>query len=125
MELLGPGAPGIDLIEIDRIEQALERTPRLAERLFTAGEREYAAARGRPGRHLAARFAAKEAAIKSLGGGVAPVEIEVEVTPEGPPALRLHGRARERAAELGVELRVSLTHSNELAAAVVVASPAG
>ena len=58
---------GIDLLEIARLERALERHPRLAERVFTEAERDYAAARARPGRHLAARFAAKEAVVKALG----------------------------------------------------------
>ncbi len=58
---------GIDLLEIERLEAALERRPRLAERLFTAGEREYAAGKARPGQHLAARFCAKEAVAKALG----------------------------------------------------------
>lgn len=116
--------PGIDLIEIERVERALERRPRLAERLFTERERAYAAARRRPGRHLAARFAAKEAAIKALGGGVPPRAIEVVIGPGGAPYLRLRGRARARAHELGVELRVSLTHSRQLAAAMVLAAPA-
>ena len=70
-------AVGIDLIEIERLERALERRPRLADRLFTAGELAYARGRARPGRHLAARFAAKEAVIKALGTGVPPREIEV------------------------------------------------
>ena len=70
-------AVGIDLIEIDRVERALERRPRLAERLFTPAELAYAQGRARPGRHLAARFAAKEAVIKALGQGVPPNEIEV------------------------------------------------
>jgi holo-[acyl-carrier protein] synthase len=52
---------GIDLLEIERLERALNRTPRLAERLFTEAERAYAASRGRPGQHLAARFCAKSA----------------------------------------------------------------
>ena len=57
---------GIDLLEIDRLERALARRPRLAERLFTDGERAYAAgARGRR-MHLAARFCAKEAVAKAL-----------------------------------------------------------
>src|SRR5919108_277013 len=68
---------GIDLIEIKRVERALERRPRLAERLFTEGELAYARERARPGRHLAARFAAKEAVIKALGQPVPPREIEV------------------------------------------------
>jgi holo-[acyl-carrier protein] synthase len=110
---------GIDLLEIDRMERALERHPRLAERIFTAAEREYAAARARPGRHLAARFAAKEAVVKALGmsGGFGLREIEV-VAGE-PPTVRLSGRAREAAA--GREVDVSLTHSRDSAAAVAVA----
>lgn len=78
-------------------------------------------ARRRPGRHLAARFAAKEAVIKALAVPLAPAEIEVVAGP--PPQLRLHGKAAERAGELGVALAVSLTHSRENAAAVVVARP--
>ena len=58
---------GIDLLEIERLERALERRPRLAERVFTDAERDYAAARARPGMHLAARFCAKEAVAKALG----------------------------------------------------------
>ena len=108
---------GIDLIEIDRVERALERRPRLAERLFTDGELAYARDRARPGRHLAARFAAKEAVIKALGRPVAPREIEV-VSGE-PPAVRLHGRAAELAG--GGEVVISLTHSRETAAAVAIA----
>jgi holo-[acyl-carrier protein] synthase len=110
---------GIDLLEIDRMERALERHPRLAERVFTSAEREYAAARARPGRHLAARFAAKEAVVKALGlsGGFGFREIEV-IAGE-PPTVRLSGRAAEAARGLRVD--VSLTHSRENAAAVAVA----
>jgi holo-[acyl-carrier protein] synthase len=113
---------GIDLLEIERLERALERTPRLAERLFTPGEREYAASRGRPGQHLAARFCAKEAVAKALG-----VESwnfhEVEVIGTGgPPQIKLSGSAAERAAELGVRIEVSLTHTDHEAAAVAIAS---
>ena len=112
---MAPGV-GIDLIEIERIERALERRPRLAERLFTADEIAYAADRARPGRHLAARFAAKEAVIKALGTSVAPGEIEV--VPGEPPTIRLHGRAAKAAADR--EISISLTHSSETAAAVAL-----
>lgn len=112
---------GIDLIEIERVERALERRPRLAQRLFRPDELEAAEKRSRPGRHLAARFAAKEAAIKALGGGCAPRDIEVRGSE--PPTLLLHGRARRRAELRGVDLVVSLTHSRASAAAVVLASP--
>jgi holo-[acyl-carrier protein] synthase len=111
---------GIDLLEIDRLERALTRRPRLAERLFTAGERAYAATRGRPAQHLAARFCAKEAVFKALGLEVLrPLEIEVA---GGGAETRvvLHGAAGERARELGVSVEVSLTHSRQTAAAVAV-----
>jgi holo-[acyl-carrier protein] synthase len=112
---------GIDLIEIERIERALERRPRLAARLFTPAEIEYAEARARPGRHLAARFAAKEAVIKALATPVPPGEIEIE--PGEPPRVRLHGRAAETAS--GARISISLTHSREAAAAVALATEPG
>jgi holo-[acyl-carrier protein] synthase len=107
---------GIDLIEIERVERALERRPRLAERLFTPAELSYAGNRARPGRHLAARFAAKEAVIKALGQPVSAREIEVESGE--PPRVRLHGRAAELAGDR--EIAISLTHSRESAAAVAI-----
>lgn len=111
---------GIDLLEIGRMERALERHPRLAERVFSAAEREYAAARARPGRHLAARFAAKEAVVKALGlsGGFGLGEIEV-IAGE-PPTVSLSGRAAEAAR--GEDIEISLTHSRDYAAAVAVRS---
>jgi holo-[acyl-carrier protein] synthase len=120
-----PAGIGIDLLEIGRLERALKRRPRLAERVFTDGELAYANSRRRPGRHLAARFAAKEAALKALGGGALSLrEIEVTGGDEEAPRLRLQGRAAELAGERGVVLQVSLTHSQELAAAAVLAVPA-
>ena len=111
---------GIDMIEIERLEQAIERRPALAERVFSAAELDYANRHPRPGRHLAARFAAKEAALKALGlGGLRLHEIEVDGGGDAPPRLLLHGDAAELAAREGLELSVSLTHSRELAAAVV------
>ena len=110
-------AVGIDLIEIERVERALERRPRLAERLFTEGELAYASDHARPGRHLAARFAAKEAVVKALGQPV-PLR-QIEVVGSAPPTVQLSGRAAE-AAE-GREIAISLTHSRETAAAVAVA----
>jgi holo-[acyl-carrier protein] synthase len=109
---------GIDLIEIERVERALERRPRLAERLFTDAELAYARERARPGRHLAARFAAKEAVIKVLGEGV-PMR-QIEVVSGEPPTLQLHGRAADVAGE--AEISISLTHSGENAAAVAIAN---
>jgi holo-[acyl-carrier protein] synthase len=114
-----PLGVGIDVIEIERVERALERRPRLRERLFTAGELDYAEARARPGRHLAARFAAKEAVLKSLGGPRVPPS-QIEIVGSSPPLVRLHGLAAEAAGER--EIAVSLTHSRETAAAVALAS---
>jgi len=116
---------GLDLLEIDRLEHALQRRPRLAQRLFTQAERDYAAGRARPGEHLAARFCAKEAAAKALGlTGWAFADIEVVHTGAA-PALRLRGAALERAHELGVRCEVSLTHSRSTAGAVALALPVG
>lgn len=116
-----PGV-GLDLIEIKRVERALERRPGLAERIFSPAERELAAAKVRPGRHLAARFAAKEAALKALGlGGLRLHEVEVVGGGDAAPSIVLHGTAAQLAREHGVQLQLSLTHSREIAAAVVVA----
>lgn len=113
---------GIDLLEIDRLERALERRPRLAERLFTDAERSYAAARARPGQHLAARFCAKEAVAKALGlEALSFREIEV-ASDRGRPIIRLSGATAARATALGVHVEISLTHSGRDAAAVAVAA---
>jgi holo-[acyl-carrier protein] synthase len=90
--------------------------------VFTDEELGYAAARARPGRHLAARFAAKEAVVKALGMGGLRLR-DVEVRAGEPPSVVLHGRAAGAAERAGVEVRVSLTHSRELAGAVARADP--
>ena len=113
---------GIDLLEIERLERALERHPRLAARLFTAAERDYAAARARPGRHLAARFAAKEAVVKALGLSGGFKLSEVEILAGEPPAVRLRGKIATEAA--GRTIGISLTHGKDYAAAVALAEPA-
>src|SRR3954452_14110788 len=91
-----PGA-GIDLLEIDRLERALERRPALAERLFTAGERDYAASRAPPGQHLAARFCAQAAVAKALGLSAWAWQ-DTEVVPG--PEVRLHGKLADLGAPL-------------------------
>jgi holo-[acyl-carrier protein] synthase len=107
---------GIDLLEIERMEQALARRPGLALRLFTDGERAYAARRARPGQHLAARFCAKEAVAKALR-----LEAwnphDIEVVGEGAQtAIALHGAL----AALGVQVDLSMTHSKATAGAVAL-----
>lgn len=108
---------GIDLLEIERLERALTRRPRLAARLFTEAERAYAADRARPAQHLAARFCAKEAVAKALALDGWSWQ-DIEVLPGDPaPGVALHGALADRAA--GIEL--SLTHSRTMAGAVALA----
>jgi holo-[acyl-carrier protein] synthase len=114
---------GVDLIEISRIEEAVARWgDRFLRRVWT--DRELTASRGRH-RELAARFAAKEAASKALGTGIVGIiwrEIEVLPDRRGKPLLFLHGQARARAEELGLNTwAVSLTHTRDTACAFVVA----
>jgi len=119
---------GVDLVEITRVERVLTRYgDRFLERVFTPAEVLYC--RARPA-ELAARFAAKEAISKALGVGVRMIsrdginwrEAEIVGDMRGKPLVRLHGRAAERAAELGLsEWAVSLSHTREHAIAFVVA----
>ena len=112
---------GLDLLEIERLERALDRRPRLADRLFTDTERAYAAHRARPGEHLAARFCAKEAVSKALAmDAMRWREIEIVNDADGAPEVRLYGHAAARAAALGVTVHVSLTHTRTDAAAVAL-----
>jgi holo-[acyl-carrier protein] synthase len=115
-------AVGIDLLEIERLERALERRPRLAERLFTDAERAYAAARARPAQHLAARFCAKESVAKALSLSAWSFRDVEIVGGDGPPEVRLHGAVAQRARALGVRVSVSMTHSRRDAAAVAIAT---
>jgi holo-[acyl-carrier protein] synthase len=115
------GSVGIDLLEIDRLERALDRRPGLAARLFTEGERAYAAARARPAMHLAARFCAKEAVVKALALEVwNPHDVEVVRAEKGAPSIRLSGHAAARASELGASVEISLTHTGAMAGAVAM-----
>ena len=114
---------GVDIIEISRVRQVLERYgQRFLNRVFTPGEIEYC--RGRAP-NLAARFAAKEAAMKALGTGYRGVswkDVEVVREQSGAPSIQLHGRAESRAQRLGLqEMALSLSHSREYAVASVVA----
>ncbi len=119
---------GVDLVEIARVERALSRHgDRFLERVFTPAEVLYC--RARPA-ELAARFAAKEAVAKALGVGMRMMardgigwrEAEIVGDLRGKPLVRLHGRAAERAEELGLtEWAVSLSHTHEHAIAFVVA----
>ncbi|MFB0538173.1 MAG: holo-ACP synthase [Anaerolineae bacterium] len=116
---------GVDIIEIERIKQVLQRHgQRFLRRVYT--EAEIAYCRGRVP-ELAARFAAKEAVSKALGtgivsqGGIFWRDVEVLPDARGKPLVYLHGRAKDRAESLGLkEFAISLSHSQEYALAFVV-----
>ena len=108
---------GIDILEVDRLEEALARRPNLLSRLFTSAEIDYAEAHARPAIHLAARFCAKEAVAKALAlEAWAFQDVEVVAT-DTAPEVRLSGAAAARAAELGEQPRISLTPTRQTAAA--------
>lgn len=117
---------GSDLIEITRIARSIERYgSRFLERVYTPAEIAYCQQKRNAAESFAARFAAKEAGAKALGTGishgVAWPEIEVRREPSGKPTLHWSGRAKSRADRLGVcRTSVSLTHSRDMAMAVVV-----
>lgn len=116
---------GIDAVDVERFRQLLIRRPSLAQRIFTDAERSFVSARIDPVPGLAARFAAKEATMKALGtglGGMRFAEVEVLGSKSGAPLLRVFGLAAERAEDLGVRSwHVSLSHTDSLATAIVVA----
>ena len=123
---------GMDLVRIERIQRVLDDHPeRFRSRVFTSTECQDAADRGAGEvASLAARFAAKEAALKALGtghgSGIGWKDVEVQRTGSGAPILLLHGAAADRARVLGLSnWRVSLTHDRETAGAVVVADSTG
>ena len=108
---------GIDVVDVARFMQTLERTPGLRDRVFTAGEAV------KPPASLAARFAAKEALAKALGAPAGLLWRDAEVTTDdsGRPWLEITGSVAERAAQLGVQsLHLSLSHDAGIASAVVV-----
>ncbi len=112
---------GIDLVDIPRFERTMERTSRLRERLFAPSERTLRLP------SLAARYAAKEALIKALGGsdGVHWTEIEIASDPSGRPHFVLSGSTAAVVEERGIlTLQRALTHDAGLAAACVVADGA-
>ncbi|HOJ19977.1 MAG TPA: holo-ACP synthase [Armatimonadota bacterium] len=110
---------GTDIIEIARIEAAMNRSPAFSKRLFTEAEVSYCSARGRPAQHFAGRFAAKEAVIKALGRAVPWREIEILNDERGKPVCTLHGKAREIAA--GRRVLVSISHCETYSTAVAIA----
>ncbi|MBA2379904.1 MAG: holo-ACP synthase [Blastocatellia bacterium] len=117
---------GIDIIEVYRIRDAVARTPRFAERVFTAAEREYCNTRGAGKfQSYSARFAAKEAFLKALKTGwrgkLGWQDIEVRNDDLGAPAFSLHGEATALTAGLGVSrIHLSMSHTTDHAVAQVI-----
>jgi holo-[acyl-carrier protein] synthase len=111
MRIIGTG---IDLADIERIGRVLAKYPRFAQRCFTEHEQEYAFRFAKPERRLAARFAGKEAVMKSMGTGWRRIRWrDVEITGGGKPTVRIYGTALARAEMLGVTgFEVSITHTD-------------
>jgi holo-[acyl-carrier protein] synthase len=118
---------GVDMIEIARIREALERYSGFRDRCFTEAEQAYCESRTNPAQHYAARFAAKEAVGKALGIGVARLFAwrDIEIAGRPKPSVSLSGRVERWAARAGAgAIDLSMSHSRELASAVcVVADP--
>ena len=117
---------GVDIIEVARIREVLLRTPRFRERVFTPAEREYCDSRGVvAAQHYAARFAAKEAALKALQtgwrGGISWQDVEIASRESGAPYLVFHGEAKELLNKSGAtSAHLSMAHTTEHAVAEVI-----
>jgi holo-[acyl-carrier protein] synthase len=117
---------GIDIIEVARVREVLLRTPRFAERVFTAAERSYCDSRGVVApQHYAARFAAKEAALKALQtgwrGGIGWQDVEIASHESGAPYLIFRGPVKELFENTGATAaHLSMSHTSEHAIAQVI-----
>jgi holo-[acyl-carrier protein] synthase len=119
---------GLDVIEIARVAKTLERYSTFRERCFTPEERAYCDGRPNPAQHYAARFAGKEAVGKALGFGVARAFAwkDVEIAGRPKPSVHLSGRVQEWAKRVGAgPIDLSMTHSEDIAAAVCVVGDVG
>ncbi len=116
---------GVDAVDILRFRASLTRTPSMRERLFTAEELAYVLPKADDARSLAARFAAREAAMKAMGVGLGAFgfhDLWVTVAASGAPSLVVTGRAAQLAAERDISSwHLSLTHTDLVAVAYVVA----
>jgi holo-[acyl-carrier protein] synthase len=117
---------GIDIVEVPRIAQSIERFgERFLKRIYTPAEIRYCESKANRNERFAARFAAKEAAMKAIGtgmrGGVTWKDFEVGREPSGRPTMLLHGKAAQVALTLGVRrTQVSVSHTEKLAVAYVL-----
>lgn len=110
---------GTDIIEIHRVERAIQRSARFEQRIFSEAESAYCRSHANSYQHFAGRFAAKEAVIKALGRAVPWREIEILNDERGKPVCHLHGKAREIAGER--QLLVSISHCQSYSTASAVA----
>ena len=119
---------GIDVVEINRFRAAMQRHPRMLDRLFTKAEQKYCLGRKKSYLHFAVRFAAKEAILKSLGTGRSGIgwkDVEVKRASTGAPEVILHEKAVNITSKKGIsKVMVSLafSHTNAVATAVAVGS---
>lgn len=115
---------GVDLVDVSRVERILGRRSTFTERVFTPEEIEYCSRQANPAEAYAARWAAREACRKALGGvrGMRWHEARVARAPSGAPSLVLSGSVQVRAEALGVsEVMLAMTHERSMAAAFCVA----
>lgn len=117
---------GVDMLEIARMQRALDERPYFIRRLFTEDERMYCEHTARPAEHYAGRFAAREAVLKALGlgfgNGIGIGDVSVMRDDSGRPRVLLAGRAAEVAREQGVrEVALSISHTHDVAVANAVA----
>ena len=121
MEVVGLG---VDLVDVERVARILKRRSTFVRRVFTPKEIEYCERQANPAESYAARWAAREACRKALGGirNMRWHDVRVDRAPSGAPRLILEGTSRARAEALGVsEVMVALTHERRMAAAFCVA----
>ena len=122
---------GIDIVEVYRIREAMTRTPRFRERVFTEAEQSYCDARGAAAfQSFAARFAAKEAMLKALktgwSGAIAWRDVEVRIAEDGSPFIRLFGEAEKLFRMSGADtVHLALSHTSEHAIAQVILEKTG
>jgi holo-[acyl-carrier protein] synthase len=118
---------GIDIIEIKRIKNSLEKfSPRFEDKVFTNTEIDYCKSQADPGKHFAARFAVKEAVSKSLGTGISGdvgfKDIEVINQPSGKPIIKMTGRGKKLFEKLNLKsIHISISHDRHYAIAHAIA----
>lgn len=122
---------GVDIVEVERMQRILARTPSFARKVFSQAEQDYCNAQANPATHYALRFAAKEAVVKALGTGFAQGvwvhDVEVERAKNGRPSVKLSGRALQIAREQGVRdisISLSYTHTDAVACAMALTEAA-